>query len=221
MISAAGLARQKTPEDVQLVAELPKTLSGKVRKDELRKRALGLRTRLIASERYGGTGVYRRKTTLFREEVRQFLRIVSLRISRSASRRAFISIEPMLRTGAATLYRKGWVAPNWPKQFGGKRRRIQKYIFEVGAVWPQRAGGQPHRAVDGRARVVPFRLARAATAVSRSRSCAATRGSARASPNRRLAPTWLACVRARLLTARTMSCGCRRPGLRLHTWLTT
>jgi acyl-CoA synthetase (AMP-forming)/AMP-acid ligase II len=36
MVSTAGLARQKTPERVELVAELPKTPSGKVRKDQLR-----------------------------------------------------------------------------------------------------------------------------------------------------------------------------------------
>ena len=39
LISAAGLARQKMPEHVQLVAELPKTPSGKVRKDLLREQA--------------------------------------------------------------------------------------------------------------------------------------------------------------------------------------
>ncbi|MFD2501218.1 hypothetical protein ACFSTI_23165 [Rhizorhabdus histidinilytica] len=32
----AGLARQKTPEHLMIVAELPKTASGKVRKDQLR-----------------------------------------------------------------------------------------------------------------------------------------------------------------------------------------
>lgn len=36
MVSAAGLARQKTPEHLVLVDELPKTPSGKVRKDQLR-----------------------------------------------------------------------------------------------------------------------------------------------------------------------------------------
>lgn len=40
LISAAALARQKTPEHVQLVTELPKTPAGKVRKDQLRKTAL-------------------------------------------------------------------------------------------------------------------------------------------------------------------------------------
>ncbi|MCP5359790.1 MAG: AMP-binding protein [Sinobacteraceae bacterium] len=38
-IREAGLARQKTPEHVELVTELPKTPSGKVRKDLLRERA--------------------------------------------------------------------------------------------------------------------------------------------------------------------------------------
>ena len=38
-VREAGLARQKTPEHVELVAELPKTPSGKVRKDLLRERA--------------------------------------------------------------------------------------------------------------------------------------------------------------------------------------
>lgn len=36
LIRLAGLARQKTPEHVALVSELPKTPSGKVRKDQLR-----------------------------------------------------------------------------------------------------------------------------------------------------------------------------------------
>jgi acyl-CoA synthetase (AMP-forming)/AMP-acid ligase II len=39
MIATAGLARQKTPEHVQLAGELPKTPSGKIRKDLLRKLA--------------------------------------------------------------------------------------------------------------------------------------------------------------------------------------
>lgn len=36
LVSAAGLARQKTPEHLMLVEDLPKTASGKVRKDQLR-----------------------------------------------------------------------------------------------------------------------------------------------------------------------------------------
>lgn len=36
LVSEAGLARQKTPEYVEIVRELPKTPSGKVRKDQLR-----------------------------------------------------------------------------------------------------------------------------------------------------------------------------------------
>jgi non-ribosomal peptide synthetase component E (peptide arylation enzyme) len=36
MMRAAGLARQKTPEHVQLIDALPKTASGKIRKDVLR-----------------------------------------------------------------------------------------------------------------------------------------------------------------------------------------
>jgi acyl-CoA synthetase (AMP-forming)/AMP-acid ligase II len=39
LVRAAGLARQKTPEHLEVVPELPKTLSGKVRKDLLRERA--------------------------------------------------------------------------------------------------------------------------------------------------------------------------------------
>ena len=41
-IRDVGLARQKTPEHLELVTELPKTLSGKVRKDLLRERARAL-----------------------------------------------------------------------------------------------------------------------------------------------------------------------------------
>ncbi len=37
-LGAAGLARQKWPEQVRVVAELPRTPSGKVRKEELRRR---------------------------------------------------------------------------------------------------------------------------------------------------------------------------------------
>lgn len=43
MVQDAGLARQKTPEHLELVDELPKTPSGKVRKDQLRQRAAALR----------------------------------------------------------------------------------------------------------------------------------------------------------------------------------
>jgi acyl-CoA synthetase (AMP-forming)/AMP-acid ligase II len=39
LVRGAGLARQKTPEHVQLVAELPKNPAGKVRKDQLRQTA--------------------------------------------------------------------------------------------------------------------------------------------------------------------------------------
>jgi acyl-CoA synthetase (AMP-forming)/AMP-acid ligase II len=39
LIAAAGLARQKTPEHVEIVAQLPRTASGKVRKDVLREQA--------------------------------------------------------------------------------------------------------------------------------------------------------------------------------------
>ena len=35
---AAGLARQKIPEHIEVVSELPRTASGKVRKDVLRRR---------------------------------------------------------------------------------------------------------------------------------------------------------------------------------------
>jgi non-ribosomal peptide synthetase component E (peptide arylation enzyme) len=34
----AGLARQKIPQHIELVADLPRTASGKVRKDVLRQR---------------------------------------------------------------------------------------------------------------------------------------------------------------------------------------
>ena len=42
LIAAAGLAKQKTPEHVVLIDELPKTAAGKVRKDVLRERARAL-----------------------------------------------------------------------------------------------------------------------------------------------------------------------------------
>lgn len=41
LVSAAGLARQKMPEHLMIVGELPKTASGKVRKDQLRLIAAG------------------------------------------------------------------------------------------------------------------------------------------------------------------------------------
>ena len=40
MIAMAGLARQKTPEHLEIVDELPKTPAGKIRKDVLRKLAI-------------------------------------------------------------------------------------------------------------------------------------------------------------------------------------
>ena len=39
--AAAGVARQKTPESLRIVAELPRTASGKVRKADLRARLAG------------------------------------------------------------------------------------------------------------------------------------------------------------------------------------
>ena len=42
IVAAAGLARQKTPEHVELVYSLPRTASGKVRKDVLREMAAGI-----------------------------------------------------------------------------------------------------------------------------------------------------------------------------------
>jgi non-ribosomal peptide synthetase component E (peptide arylation enzyme) len=39
--SEAGVARQKTPESLYIVAELPRTASGKVRKPDLRRQVNG------------------------------------------------------------------------------------------------------------------------------------------------------------------------------------
>lgn len=47
-VAAAGLARQKTPEHVILVSELPRTASGKVRKDKLREQARDIALGLAA-----------------------------------------------------------------------------------------------------------------------------------------------------------------------------
>lgn len=56
LIAAAGLARQKTPEHVEIVADLPKTPAGKVRKDQLRRIAaeIGPIEALSAARASGG-----------------------------------------------------------------------------------------------------------------------------------------------------------------------
>jgi acyl-CoA synthetase (AMP-forming)/AMP-acid ligase II len=51
-VAAAGLARQKFPERVELVGDLPRTASGKVRKDILRQRIAAQ----IAEEQGGESG---------------------------------------------------------------------------------------------------------------------------------------------------------------------
>jgi len=51
-VAAAGLARQKFPERMELVPDLPRTASGKVRKDILRQRIAAQ----IAEEQGGESG---------------------------------------------------------------------------------------------------------------------------------------------------------------------
>ena len=69
----------------------------------------------------------------FRDEVRNFLDKELTEEFREAGRRAtsvFTDSKEICLGWHKTLYRKGWVAPNWPVEYGGTGwSEVQKYIF--------------------------------------------------------------------------------------------
>ena len=68
----------------------------------------------------------------FRAEVRQFLREHLPADLARREAQGFHLHRDEVAEWHRVLYRKGWVAPNWPAQFGGTGwTPIQKYIFEV------------------------------------------------------------------------------------------
>jgi alkylation response protein AidB-like acyl-CoA dehydrogenase len=89
------------------------------------------------------------------------------------------------------LYKKGWVAPNWPKEYGGCAwTPIQQHIFEDECGY----AGAP--------RVMPFGLVMVAPVIQHfgskwqkeyfcRASCLRMTGGRRATPSRVRAPTWL------------------------------
>ena len=70
----------------------------------------------------------------FRDEVRRFIDEnydEELRSKNAQSKNNYLDKEGMLKWQRA-LYRKGWAAPNWPKEYGGPGwTPTQKYIFEL------------------------------------------------------------------------------------------
>src|SRR3546814_17805141 len=68
----------------------------------------------------------------FREEVRAFLREHLPADLAQRESQGFLLDRADVADWQRRLYAKGWVAPNWPKAFGGTGwTAIQKYIFDV------------------------------------------------------------------------------------------
>ena len=68
----------------------------------------------------------------FREEVREFLRAHLPHDLACREAQGFHLSRADVSEWQRTLYRRGWVAPNWPQAFGGTGwTPIQKYIFEI------------------------------------------------------------------------------------------
>lgn len=70
----------------------------------------------------------------FREEVRRFIEQEfddDLREKVAQTKNGYLDMEGQLKWQRA-LYKKGWAAPNWPKEFGGPGwTPAQKYIFDL------------------------------------------------------------------------------------------
>ena len=90
---------------------------------------------------------YTAEEVAFREEVREFLKEkLPKELSAKVKARKHLSKDDMERWHAI-LNEKGWLAPNWPKEFGGAEwNAVQKHIFEEETA---RAGSP---------RIVPFGL---------------------------------------------------------------
>ncbi len=94
----------------------------------------------------------------FRNEVRAFIKEAfddDLRWKVSQSKNGYIDKEGMLRWQRA-LYRRGWAAPNWPKEHGGPGwNATQKYIFDL----EMSAAGTPVMSPMGLKMVAPVIMA--------------------------------------------------------------
>ena len=91
---------------------------------------------------------YTPEESAFRDEVREFLREkLPKELSQKVNQRKELTKADM-EGWHATLNEKGWLAPNWPKEYGGAEwDAVQKHIFEEECA---RAGAP---------RIVPFGLA--------------------------------------------------------------
>jgi len=88
---------------------------------------------------------FARKDLEFREEVRDFIATNLAEETRNKQLAGMdIAKDDYVRWHGA-LYRKGWIAPNWPKEWGGcEWTPVQKYIFddEAGLAGAPRLPGQ-------------------------------------------------------------------------------
>jgi alkylation response protein AidB-like acyl-CoA dehydrogenase len=77
---------------------------------------------------------FSKEDNAFRDDVRAFIAEAydeDLRTRNAQSKNGYLDKESMLKWQRA-LYRKGWAAPNWAKEYGGPGwTPTQKYIFEV------------------------------------------------------------------------------------------
>jgi alkylation response protein AidB-like acyl-CoA dehydrogenase len=77
---------------------------------------------------------FSKEDNAFRDDVRAFIAEAydeDLRAKNAQSKNGYLDKDSMLKWQRA-LYRKGWAAPNWAKEYGGPGwTSTQKYIFEV------------------------------------------------------------------------------------------
>jgi alkylation response protein AidB-like acyl-CoA dehydrogenase len=94
----------------------------------------------------------------FRDEVRAFIAEAytpDLRAKNAQSKNGYLDKESM-RKWQRALYAKGWIAPNWPKEYGGPGwTPTQKYIFDLETS----AAGTPVVSAMGLKMVAPVIMA--------------------------------------------------------------
>jgi hypothetical protein len=119
----------------------------------------------------------------FRADVRSFLEESLPKLGKS-SRRDFETKDDFL-AWHRLLYKKGWVAPHWPAQYGGTGWNVtQRYIYNEESA---RAGAP---------QLLPFGLTMVAPAMTNRRRnicrafCRARIGGVRGIPNRAPVPIW-------------------------------
>jgi len=112
------------------------------------------------------------------------------------------------------LYKKGWAAPHWPKQYGGTGwSAIQRYIFNEECA----AAEMPPLVIFGLYMLAPVLYTFGSDEQKEKFLRAFVRariGGARAIPSRARVPTLPACVCALCARATTTSSTARRPGPR-------